>query len=232
MTEAQWRASNDLFGMLDYVLVRASERKLRLFACACVRELGHLLADARVRRAFFVAERFADDLAGPAELSAAHADAEAALRRLLNAVSAHEQFGPQVFPRVAAVHGALRLVTSPCLPATEVAHAATAALLLRHAGDPAWTARALGTVCDQLREVFGNPFRRVKLDRAWLRGAGAPTALVARAIYHDRSFDELPALADALEDADCPSPDLIAHCRAAAPHGRGCWAVDALLAKR
>jgi hypothetical protein len=38
--EAEWLASNDLLGMLEYVCDRASDRKLRLFALACCRSVS------------------------------------------------------------------------------------------------------------------------------------------------------------------------------------------------
>jgi hypothetical protein len=36
-------------------------------------------------------------------------------------------------------------------------------------------------------------------------------------------------LADALEEAGCGDAGLVAHCRSAGPHVRGCWGVDLLL---
>jgi hypothetical protein len=41
--------------------------------------------------------------------------------------------------------------------------------------------------------------------------------------------DRLAVLADALEDAGCADPDLLAHLRGPGPHVRGCWALDLVL---
>ena len=49
---------------------------------------------------------------------------------------------------------------------------------------------------------------------------------LATAIYAERAFDRMPILADALEEAGCDHPDLLAHCRGPGPHARGCWALD------
>jgi hypothetical protein len=78
------------------------------------------------------------------------------------------------------------------------------------------------------RCLFGNPFRPITFDPAW--GTPAATA-VARAIYEDRRFSDLPILADALEDAGCADAALLGHCRGPGPHAQGCWAVDLLLGK-
>jgi hypothetical protein len=50
-------------------------------------------------------------------------------------------------------------------------------------------------------------------------------------IYNGRAFDDLPVLADALEDAGCTDRDILEHCRSGGEHVLGCWVVDLLLGK-
>jgi hypothetical protein len=82
-----------------------------------------------------------------------------------------------------------------------------------------------------LRDIFGNPFRPVALDPAWLAWNGGTVRKMAEAIYDDRAFDRLPILADALEEAGCTDRDILDHCRWGGDHVRGCWAIDLLLGK-
>jgi hypothetical protein len=82
-----------------------------------------------------------------------------------------------------------------------------------------------------LRDIFGNPFRPATLDPAWLRWNDDAIPKLAQAIYDERSFDRLPVLADALEDAGCTDAEILKHCRQPGPHVRGCWVVDLLLGK-
>ena len=86
-----------------------------------------------------------------------------------------------------------------------------------------------GNLPHLVRCVAGNPFRPVALDPSWLTST---VVALARGIYDDRSFDRLPILADALQDAGCDSDSVLSHCRGDGPHVRGCWVVDAILGKR
>lgn len=89
---------------------------------------------------------------------------------------------------------------------------------------------------DLVREVFGNPFRPVAVDPAWL----TPTVTaLAGAAYEQRQlpsgtldYARLAVLADALEEAGCTDAGLLHHLRERTPHVRGCWAVDLLLARK
>jgi hypothetical protein len=50
-------------------------------------------------------------------------------------------------------------------------------------------------------------------------------------IYNERAFDRLPVLADKLVSAGCEAGAIVAHCREAGPHTRGCWVLDLLRAR-
>src|SRR5262245_3045822 len=74
MTPEQWRSAREPQTMLELLLGsgRASERKLRLYACACLRHVWPLLKDPRSQAAVEAAERFADGDLGPDGLQDAH----------------------------------------------------------------------------------------------------------------------------------------------------------------
>jgi serine/threonine protein kinase len=79
-------------------------------------------------------------------------------------------------------------------------------------GDPEWPSLAAG-------------------DRSWLRWNDGLVVRMARAINEEGRFDDLPVLADALEDAGCSDEAILTHCRKQGPHVRGCWVVDLLVGK-
>jgi hypothetical protein len=81
------------------------------------------------------------------------------------------------------------------------------------------------------RCVFGNPFRPVTIDAAWL----TPTVrALAQAAYDEpeplceMDAGRLAVLADAMEEAGADG-ELLAHLRGPGPHARGCFALDAIL---
>jgi len=90
----------------------------------------------------------------------------------------------------------------------------------------------LAVQANLLRDIFGNPFRpSPPLPPAVLGWNDGTVRRIAEGIYEERAFDRLPILADALLDAGCDNEELIAHCRSAGPHVRGCWALDLILGK-
>jgi hypothetical protein len=54
---------------------------------------------------------------------------------------------------------------------------------------------------------------------------------LAESLYEGRRFEDLPALADLLEEAGCTDADLLGHLRGPGPHALGFWGLDAVLGK-
>jgi hypothetical protein len=61
--------------MLNQLSSEYNPRKLRLFVCACWRQVWQKITDKRARNCVLVAERYADGMAGHAELASAFRDA-------------------------------------------------------------------------------------------------------------------------------------------------------------
>jgi hypothetical protein len=229
MTEAEWRLGNNPEAMFTLLAGRGTARRWRLFVSGCLRELGHLLPDQGARRAFLTVQRAADGLAGVEELKQAHADAVATSRYLFSSRFPRSSVDRRIFARM---HGVTQALLSATLPETDAeAQAIRVASTLRHADahDRTWEKRIGVMIGELLRDLFGDPFRQIVVPARWLCQQGRQAVSIAATIYDDRTFDELPILADALEDTGCPVDELIRHCRESGPHGRGCWAVDALL---
>src|SRR5438093_701332 len=57
--------------------------------------------------------------------------------------------------------------------------------------------------CDLLRDTFGNPFRPGTIEPMWREWKDGTIVMLAQGIYHERIFENLAVLADALEEAGC-----------------------------
>lgn len=221
MTEQEWLESSTPTAMLQHLTeIRVSERKARLLACACCRCIWEYLEDPRSRRAVVVAEHFADNRATPRELADARARAVTAARGVSWAAywaTNTKAVGPLVNVFEAAVVAAARQATQQTRLATT------------------WDevqAESLNEQVELIREVFGNPFRPITVDPNWLGWEGGQVVRLAGAIYEGRTFEQMPILADALEEAGCQDREMLDHCRQGAQHVRGCWVLDLLLGKR
>jgi hypothetical protein len=232
MTEADWAECTRPLPMLAYLEARrgSSDRKLRLFAVACCRRIATFLTDKRSRVAVEVGEHRADGLASEPEVEAARQEARQAAARFQAARGGG--LGKRAW-RTQQV--AERAAWAACLALENSRYSLSAVAL---ATETVADLRGLGFdahpghwQCHLLREVFGNPFRPVAVERGWLSSNGGCVARLAAGIYAERRFRDLPVLADALEEAGCTDADLLAHCRDGRGHVRGCWVVDAVLGK-
>ena len=244
MTEKDWLECADLEAMLKDLRTsgRASERKLRLFACGCCRRIWHLLVNPASRRAVEITEQFVDGLVSEGVRAAAEGSAGVVLRSCGENVPADVRItgaaARAVHAVVAAVDYSLstqiyRRPREPIQLALAAARGAAeqvrAVLTVGCKTEPIRVERAAAREqCEWLRCVFGNPFCPTACDPAWQT---PPVLDLAGTAYEERRFDDLPLLADTLEEAGCADADLLAHLRSSDPHVRGCWALDLLLGK-
>jgi hypothetical protein len=207
MTEEEWLACENVEQMLDFLEDQASQRKVWLFACAICRRIPGYLDSTPDRLSLEAAERHFDGVDSLEEM--------------------HEHFPATNwdirFYRLDPWNALDRALESICgeilVPSTAYAS--------EDERDEA-LAREWAELANLLREIVGNPFRPVTIKPAWR--IPAVTAL-AQSVYDDRRFQDLPILADALEEAGCTNADLLSHLRGPGPHVRGCWALDLILGK-
>jgi hypothetical protein len=230
VNETDWLAAAEPLAMLDYLRGKVSDRKLRLYACACVRRRWELLRWPTPRQAVELAERFAEGNATADEVEAMRQQAQ------------ESTYNAPEFEQPTYQAAGATLAES----AFEAAHSACAHIRAQHVLDEVnaavpWAdeariqgeasraeSLALGLL---LHEVFGNPIRPVTIEPVWLRWSDGAVLSLARWIDEGQRFAELPYLADALTDAGCAEESLLGHLRAPGGHRRGCWALDAVLGR-
>lgn len=208
MTEHEWLASEDPAALLRYVIgypdglpggsalpQKVSDRKLRLFAAAIYRAArgNHYPQGDAVKTAEMV-ERWADFGEEPPE----------------HGLPFREYFGPD------SGGPKWRLISAP-------SHAESALSWCRD-----WML-SLSAQAHLLRDVVGNPWRpwltkrdiapgAARMREGWLDQLRTPAVLaVAQGIYDEGRFEEMPILADALEEAGCDNEDILWHLRGVCP---------------
>jgi hypothetical protein len=207
MTEKKWLETTDWRPLRRAKSRIDNKRKTRLFCAACCRRVAHMFDEPRSDAALAVAERLADGLVTEEK----RAEAEQTSHEAIN-------YPPTPLAQAWARDAVWRTVRADnvwdgaesCLKATS------------HNTDEV----AAQTVL--FRDIFGNPYRKVKCEQSWLT---SDVLLLANGIYSERAFDRMPILADAIQDAGCTCDAVLDHCRAADPHALGCWVLDLLLDK-
>jgi hypothetical protein len=236
MTEEQWQTGTDPAPMLEFLQssARADERKLRLFCCAVSRRVWSWIVAEGLEQAVAVSERYADALASAEDLALASWQAEQTAEVLSDHCPAGylaeppsvlvREYGKRAYA-VAAVQAATE-PTCDVAAALEAARASQEVMVLE--ADESCRSEEQHGQCDLLRCLWGNPFRLAIANRAWRTPVVLQLAEAADEAYR---WEDLPILADALEEAGCTDVQMLNHLRAPGPHGRGCHVVDTLLGK-
>lgn len=219
MTEAQWAKTTSVARLLAGV--RATDRKWRLLACAFARELWPHLYARGLGGIVEAAEEFAD--------GGARSALTASRMRLW-------RFWGEISPKIGrpgetASSLCLLFMASSHLVGYRMSKTAVvkmASVVNQHLRDidrlEGWSAVAAGLT----RCVIGNPFRAAPLRPEWV----TPVArAIAEEVYRERRWEELPVVADALEDVGCDDAAVLGHLRGPGPHARGCHGLDWVLGK-
>jgi hypothetical protein len=226
---------------------KVSERQWRLFYCACVFRIEDLIPVAEARQCVVVAERYAEGLVGKQELEEAIA---------LSFAACSEFRGDWPFVQREWINAVSRVHRcseggggSACLAAAVRARALMTVLPLALTRQPqerlprenrpplmerlrAVQSAERAVQADLLRDIVDNPFKsRPSVDPDWQRWHDGLIPAMAQKIHDERRFEDLPVLADMLEEAGCDNEAILTHCRGPGPHVRGCWLVDLLLGK-
>jgi hypothetical protein len=241
--------------MLESLRGKASDRKLRLLACACCRAALRVIPDADCRRGIDLAEQIADKSASdqeagqfiPSFQSKAREAEEWAICEARSQIRGgwwSRGQGPEKYLGYESGHEALT-AAALSLFSQAVGSSLGAAGEWRQSVEAARSAMSQieypieEYLCEVLACLFGNPFKpSPPLPPSVLAWNGGTVRRIAQGIYDDRRLPEgtldtgrLAILADALLDAGCDDDELIRHCRSEGPHVRGCWAVDFILGK-
>ncbi len=210
-----------------------SARKWRLFAAACARQVWHLLTP-EARRVLETVEAVADGRGGPEQLfqAAYQVTAKRAAGGLSEpAAKAHQQAASAVRAGT-ATEAAFAGQEAWKYAAKALAWQAVTKVPPWQFARPPWDAAeraAHAAQCDLLRDVLFPSLHAVRFRPAWCLWDGGAAGKIAREIYDRRRFEELPVLADALEEAGCDERLVLDHLRRPGQHVRGCWVLDLAL---
>lgn len=236
MTEEEWLASTDTAAMLRLYTTdempwprgtpapMVSERKLRLFACACHHASG-LQPTPAYNFMEKDGERFIDNF------GIEGGDAVYLARVWANPT--RQQFRPDI-PQTQKAALLRDIIGNPWRPVPRLWHECPGCW-----DDSQFFASGMCRTCDGKGRYQLSP---------WLTWNNGTVHKIAASIYADRSFELMPILADMLEDAGCTDVAILRHCRGQelipnpttgnpplcfygplrGPHVRGCHVIDIL----
>lgn len=218
MTESEWLEATDLTSLLLHLRLRkrpaTSPRKLRLFACASLRHIDHLLPDERLRGAIAAVERFCDDgerLGDMRDARTAVLELQQRFHRPLSAEESSWLWKTNSSCRIQTLLNRVDAANQPAFLAVVAARALTT--MPRSRSDQRLSGQIARWVSDYsamaatrvnrttgkgehkyplstLRDIFGNPFRPLTIDSAWCAWNDGTVVKLAQAIYTER---ELPS---------------------------------------
>lgn len=233
MTESEWTNATDPRPMLEILKGKASDRKCRLFVCACARRVWSFLTDPLREETVEAAERLAEGAgAASGEVLSVAGRNGSRLTLYSQDLTTHQTAWS------AAWSLAYWAAYAAAQEADEDAWRYWYPDLWRPEHSPAYKPAEAAehlALAGLLRDIF-NPFRSPPaINQEWVAWNGGLVRRLAKAAYDNRQLpsghletDRLLVLADALEDAAADA-EVLSHLRAPGPKVRGDWVIDLLL---
>jgi hypothetical protein len=256
MIETEWLACAEPVNMLEYVLKgRASERKLRLFACACCRLRYRSMPCDGMVEVIDLAERCADELTTSESKDKMIEQLNNSCTQITQNDEREDLWKYRCLCWENAFFAALAVIDCNT-PRNEQVSAGWLRCLFgnplprqesrRQSSFVVATSRFLKVAATGLIKLMASspirsatlepatpepvvPLPVVTLNPSWLTST---VIALAQQMYDSRDFSPMPILADALQDAGCDNEEILNHCRQPGEHVRGCWVVDLLLDRK
>jgi biotin carboxyl carrier protein len=230
----------------------ASERAMRLFACACCRSVWQWLADDSARRLVEKLEYVADGIGGSSYSDLVPAMVEITSPTVGTVFLQSEPGAPPYVTLGSLVEPDSIVCSISAMKISNIIPAYHSGVIVEVCTEnegfidfAAPLFRLIPTLAEAIpadwaqcrtalsRDIFPSSRRMPRLV------ASTPDAFsIAQAAYNERLLPtgeldnvRLSILADALEDSGCTNADILAHLRSPGPHVRGCWALDLVLGK-
>jgi len=200
-----------------------SERKRRLWACACCRAVWGPISGPKFSAAMDVAERYADGLVSEAEVEAAQRIAEKMTAPLGLVSSGQDHLANHAALLREVVGNPYWPLELPPGPARPHPCSSCGADALQCCQKTRSRCRACGRFGPAWRYVV-----RAYEPCPWLTPL---VVAIATDVYDNRQWDLVGIVADALEEAGCEYRPVLDHLRSPGPHVLGCCALDLLLGK-
>ncbi len=226
MNEVFWFNGNDVPGMAQYITNRASQRKLRLLACAIVRRCYWDRLPFQAKQVVRAAENYADDPNGLAVMNTIAASFRAsAFGGDQDDEDYYVDYEYINYDEESPEQRAVRLAQTCSLP--EALYAARGVIF------PVGVTHDAKETSHLMWELFGNPFSPAVIEPGCRSANDHAVVRLAHTIYTSDSYQLIPLLADALEEAGCQDEAILEHLRdASCQHVRGCWVLDLILGDR
>ena len=189
----------------------STNRLKRLFAVVCCDHIKHLITDKRSLKALEIAELYADGLTTEEELQIAHQNVVVP-DYAAYAVTAADSATNAVY--YASVGSAI--IIYDCTSAA-VAYTVTAVSFYNRLKEQEYQSTILEIMLEH------------NFEHNWKNDT---TTHIAKSIYQNKNWHDMPILADALEDVGCTDSEVLNYCRGEGPFFKGCLILDELLELR